>query len=157
MKRKGYVLVELIASLAIISIIFTIGFVGVKIYKNISYEMEKRHLFYEIEDILSYGKKYLNENSKEGVFSIKDKGDKINISVKVKAGNGLIVRDVEFKKCISLYNENYVEKKTLETLDINEDGNIESKTIYFQDDNGARKILAVSVGGNYTSLREWKK
>lgn len=154
MKRKGYILVELIASLAIISIIFAIGFVGVKIYKNIAYEMEKRHLFYEIQDTLSYGKKYLDENNKYGVFSIEDRGDKINVSVKV---NGISVREVEFKKCISLYYKNYIGQKTLETLAIDSNGNIESKTIFFQDKNGVRNILAVAVSGNYTSLREWKK
>lgn len=151
MKRKGYVLIEIIASLAIISIIFTIGFAGVKIYKNISYELEKRHLFYEIEDTLSYGKKYLKENKKHGTFSIEDRGDKINISV--KDNDGLTIRAVEFKKCISLYDENYIGNKTLETLAINSNGNIESKTIYFQDKNGNRRILAIAVSGNYTSLR----
>lgn len=154
MKRRGYVLVELIASLAIISIIFTIGFAGVKIYKNISYELEKQHLFYEIEDTLSYGKKYLSEKSEYGVFSIEDKGDRINISVKV---DGLSVKEVEVKKCISLYYRNYIKQKTLETLTIDSNGNIESKTIFFQDKNGVRNILAVTVSGNYTSLREWKK
>ena len=34
MKRKGYTLVELIASLAIISIIFTIGFMELKFIKK---------------------------------------------------------------------------------------------------------------------------
>lgn len=154
MRRKAFTLVELIASLAIISIIFTIGFGGVKIYKDIAYEIEKQHLFYEIEDILSYGKKYLNENNKDGVFSIEDKGDTINVSVKV---NGRSVREVEFKKCISLYYRNYIEQKTLETLIIYANGNIESKTIFFQDKNGVRNILTITVSGNYTSIREWKK
>ena len=87
-------------------------------------------------------------------FRIEDKGDRINVSVKV---NGQLIREVEFKKCISLYNRNYTQEKTLETLKINSNGNIESKTIFFQDKNGVRKILAVSVSGNYTSLREWEK
>ena len=39
MKRKGYTLVELIVCLAIVSIIFTIGLMGVKIYKEMSYEI----------------------------------------------------------------------------------------------------------------------
>ncbi|PRR82944.1 prepilin-type N-terminal cleavage/methylation domain-containing protein [Clostridium vincentii] len=154
MRRKGYTLVELIASLAIISIIFTIGFGGVKIYNDIAYEIEKKHLFYEIEDILSYGKKYLSEENKDGVFCIEDKGDTINVSVKV---NDVSVREVELEKCISLYYENYIEQKSLETLVIKSNGNIEAKTIYFQDKNGDRDILTVAVSGNYTSIREWKK
>lgn len=153
MKRKGYMLVELIVYLAIVSVIFSIGLMGTNIYKEFSYQMEKRHLFYEIEDTLTYGKKYLDEKNKYGVFSIEDKGDKITLSVKV---NEQPIREVEFKKCISLYYENYIEQKKLETLNIDSNGNIESKTIFFQDKNGARNILAIAVSGNYTSLREWK-
>lgn len=154
MKSKGYTLVELIAYLALVAIIFTVGFMGSKIYKEISYEMEKRHLYYEIEDTLSYGKKYLNENNKAGNFQIENKGDRICVSVRT---NLRLIREVEFKKCISLYNKNYTQEETSATLKINEDGNIESKTIFFQDKNGGRKILAVSVSGNYISLREWEK
>lgn len=153
MKRKGYTLVELIVSLAIVSIVCSIGFMGTNIYKEFSYQMGKKHLFYEIEDTLTYGKKYLDEKNKYGIFSIEDKGDRINVSVKV---NGQSIREVEFKKYVSLYYENYIEQKSLETLAIDSNGNIESKTIFFQDKNGARNILAVTVSGNYTSLREWK-
>jgi prepilin-type N-terminal cleavage/methylation domain-containing protein len=154
MKRRGYTLVELIVSLAIITIIFTIGFMGHKIYKKISYEMEKKQLYYEIEDSLSYGKKYLCANNKAGIFCIEEKGDKLNISIR---SNFQLIREVEFEKCISLYNRNYTQKETSVTLDISSNGNIESNTIFFQDKNGIRKILAVSVGENFTSLRDWEE
>lgn len=70
MKKKGFTLIEVIASLSIILIIFSLTLSVKDIYSTISNDIESKSALYDVENLLSYSKAYCKKNKKSGEIQI---------------------------------------------------------------------------------------
>lgn len=86
MKKKGYTLIELVAVIAIITILLGSGFTIVKTIEHMKAEVQLEDIIYEVMDILTYAKAYcrknycigeivMDESEKEIIFQYVDKND----------------------------------------------------------------------------------
>ena len=152
MKKKGFTLIELVASLSILGIIFSIGSGSYKIYKSTYSDIKVNHALYEIEDTLSYGEIYCKNNKIAGVFYIKQNGNILTVGLKDRLNNS--IKQVNLSD--SLFLDMNINPSKGQTLNINSDGKIQSGRIAFKDVNGTRYELTVRVGANLITIRELK-
>lgn len=152
MKKKGFTLIELVASLSILGIIFSIGSGSYKIYKSTYSDIKVNHALYEIEDTLSYGEIYCKNNKIAGVFYIKQNGNTLIVGLKDRLNNSI----KQVKLSDSLFLDMNTNPSKGQTLNINSDGKIQSGRIAFKDVNGKRYELTVRVGANLITIRELK-
>lgn len=103
MKKKGYTLIEIVAVIAIITILLGSGFTIVKTIEHMKAEVEVEDIIYEIMDILTYAKAYCRKNYCRGEIVI-DKSkkeiifqyvDKNNINKKIIGRKEGVPNDVE--------------------------------------------------------------
>ncbi|MGL5354642.1 MAG: type II secretion system protein, partial [Clostridium sp.] len=92
MKKRGYTLIELVAVMAILSILLGSGFTIVSIMRNLKNEVEFDYSIGEISNILSYGKAYCRKNNTSGEIIIDSVGNTISFK-----NNRTIVRIAEIK------------------------------------------------------------
>ena len=150
-RKKGFTLVELVASLSILAIILSIGTGGYKLYKEIYSDIEINQNLYEIEDVLSYGEIYCKNNSIDGIFYIKEHDSGLIVGIKDRLNNK--IRSTNLSGFISLYGYNGSSKER--TLNINKLGKIQPGSIKLKDINGNKYELTVRVGANLITIWEW--
>ncbi|MBW6410928.1 prepilin-type N-terminal cleavage/methylation domain-containing protein [Clostridium weizhouense] len=115
MRKKGFTLIELVISIAIITIIFAVSIslskMNSRIYNDIRYES----LLYEIEDIISYSKAYCKNNNTSGEIQIDNKLNEISFS----QNDDKKIKKVTLPKDINLIVKN-------EILNIGSNGHIKN-------------------------------
>ena len=152
MKKKGFTLIELVASLSILGIIFSFGSGSYKVYKSTYSDIKINHSLYEIEDTLSYGEIYCKSNKIDGIFYIEEKKNKLIVGLKDRLGNS--INKVNISDSLSLYMN--MDSSKIKTLNINSNGKIQSGSIKFKAINGKKYELTVRVGANLITIRELK-
>lgn len=76
MRKEGYTLIELIIVLSIITLLSTVGFGGVKYFKDKIESLKLQNNVYEVRGLLSFAKSYCRKNEVVGNIAIsKNKKD----------------------------------------------------------------------------------
>lgn len=70
MKRQGFTLIEIIVSIFILTLLFSIDISLRKLSNNLSYNMKGIGYTYEIQNLLSYGKAVCREKNRYGKITI---------------------------------------------------------------------------------------
>ncbi|MGL4108157.1 type II secretion system protein [Clostridium sp. LP20] len=153
MKKKGYTLVELIAVMSILAILFSIGIGGYGLYKNINNDNQINYALYEIEDTLSYGELYCRNNKKEGIFYLEEKEGTLTVGFKVRAGEN--IKEVVLPKVIEIVKDNKDDSSLYKSIKINKDGNMQSDTVKLMDLRGNEYRLTIRVSVNLITIWGW--
>ena len=151
MIKKGFTLIELVVSMSILMIIFSLGMGSYKIYKSIYRDIEINQNLYEIEDTLSYGEIYCKNNKVDCVFFIKQ-GD-LGVIVGIKDRLNKKIRSTQLSNSLK-FDENNVNLDQM-ILNINSNGKIQPGSIKLKDINGKKYELTVRVGVNLITIWEW--
>ena len=149
MVKKGYTLIELTVSMAIVLIIFSLSFFGYKSYKNIYNEIQVNQSLYEIEDLLSYGEMYCRNNGKEAIFKVYENEEGLVLELKERAGG--ILRKSELTNDVKLQEGSAKSR----SLNINSKGQIQADTIKFQGQDKKIYKLTIRVSVNLITIWEW--
>ena len=151
MSRKGFTLIELVVSISLIMIIFSIGIGGYKIYKGRYRDIEINQNLYEIEDTLSYGEIYCKNNKVDGIFYVKQNSSGLIVGLKDRLDKK--IRSIELSNSLRLDNNNVNLNEM--ALNINSKGKIQPGSIKFKDIDGKKYELTVRVGVNLITIWEW--
>ena len=152
MKKDGFTLIEVVGSLAILSILLLISFKGFKYYESHVEKIQNVSVLYNVKDILSFSKKYCYENGKAGeiYFDNCDDFNKVYFS-----SEGNIIKTMYVNEELKLLEANYISKdKRFILLNINKYGYIDPYTIaVINKSNEIRKIV-IQVGGNLIYIKD---
>lgn len=77
MRKKGFTLIEVIASLSIILIIFSLTFSVKNINSIMSSKIQNESVLYNVENLIIYGKAYCKKNKMTGEIQVDNKENKI--------------------------------------------------------------------------------
>ncbi|NFG62157.1 prepilin-type N-terminal cleavage/methylation domain-containing protein [Clostridium sp. CMCC3677] len=136
MKKKGFTLIEVIASLSIILIIFSLTLSVKDIHSTISNDIESKSALYDVENLLSYSKAYCKKNRKSGEIQID------NIRNRILFGkDGLTtVKQVVLPRKIRIISKN-------DCIQVRSNGHIkQGKTIVFQDNKNNIYKVTIATG-----------
>lgn len=152
MNKKGYTLIEIIAVLAILSIIFSTGYCGYKYFRNKKIELSVNQELYEVEETLSYGLSYCASKKIKGEFVIRDYGNYMRVIFKENAGE--VIKSTKLDGVLGLKNISYYPVERV--LEINGDGYITSDTITLESkESGKEYELKTAVGVTTISIGNW--
>lgn len=143
MKENGFTLIETIASIFILMILFSIGLTLYKFKSNLQVDMEAASYVYEIQNLLSYGKATCKEKNKYGRVTV----DRINNEIRFEEGWDSIEKKILLPSEIRLFSNN-------PSFLIKSDGKIEQgSTIILLDKFGEKYFIKVRVGIDLISTR----
>ena len=135
MKKRGFTLIELMCSMAILSMFIACTLPIIKPMLKIAKEQEHQTIIYLTEDILNYGKLYSKYNEKSISGTIKN--NKIILS-----HNGESIRQYELPNGYEFYSSN-----SDKTFTINNSGDIGlSTTIYLRYKGKDIGNISIPVG-----------
>ena len=151
MKRKGYMLIEVIVTLTIFFTLILVGVKGINAYKKYMLSIKAKDFIYEINTMFNYGKKFCFRKSENGSIVLSQKGDHIELMFlcgnkiikKCNTGYGLNL-EIKFKGNIT----NRIEEK------IKKSGYIESNTIYFISNNKVKYKLVIRPAATSLKVEE---
>ncbi|HBJ2622308.1 prepilin-type N-terminal cleavage/methylation domain-containing protein [Clostridium botulinum] len=136
MKKKGFTLIELIASLSIIIIIFSLTLSVSDIHSTISNDIKSKSALYDVENLLSYSKAYCKKNKKNGEIQIDNIRNKILFGENAKK----IVKQVDLTGKFKIINKN-------DCIQVRSNGHIkQGKTIVFQDNKNNIYKITIATG-----------
>ena len=145
--KKAYTLIEVLVSIAVMLILFSIVTGSSSFYFKIKKEIEISQFLYEAEETLSYGKNYcINKNTSGSFYTCKN-GEQEYIVFNAVDGEKkevVIPKSIKVKKD---YTEDY------QTYYINTDGVIESATLKFIDDLNSEWDITIRPGGNVITIK----
>ena len=143
MKKTGFTLIEVVASLAILTILFGTGITLSKLGRNIYSNIIIDGYVYEIQNLLSYGKAICMEKNKYGKISINTQTNEI----------AFIERWDDIEKTIVLPKEIKIQKNL--NVFINSGGKIEQgSTITLVDKFGDKHEIIIRVGVDLIVIKE---
>ena len=130
MKKDGFTLIEVVGSLAILSILLLISFKGFKYYESHVEKIENVSVLYNVKDILSFSKKYCYSE-------------------------GNIIKTMYVNEELKLLEANYISKdKRFILLNINKYGYIDPYTIAVINKNNEIRKIVIQVGGNLIYIKD---
>ncbi|WP_315080420.1 prepilin-type N-terminal cleavage/methylation domain-containing protein [uncultured Clostridium sp.] len=136
MKKKGFTLIEVIASLSIIIIIFSLTLSIKDIHSTISNDIESKSALYDVENLLSYSKAYCKKNKKNGEIQIDNIRNRILFGENAKK----TVKQVVLPEEIKIIGKN-------DCIQVRSDGHIkQGKTIVFQDNKNNIYKVTIATG-----------
>ncbi|NFK73988.1 prepilin-type N-terminal cleavage/methylation domain-containing protein [Clostridium botulinum] len=136
MKKKGFTLIEVIASLSIILIIFSLTLSVKDIYSTISNDIESKSALYDVENLLSYSKAYCKKNKKSGEIQI----DNIRNRILFEKDGLTTVKKVILPRKIRIISKN-------DCIQVTSNGHIkQGKTILFQDNKNNIYKVTIATG-----------
>ncbi|GAA0075940.1 hypothetical protein UT300005_03180 [Clostridium sp. CTA-5] len=144
MKKKGFTLIEVVISIAIISIIFTVSISLSKMNSRISNDIKYESVLYEIENIISYSKLYCKKNNTPGEIQIDNKLNEI--AFYQKSDNK--IKKVTLPKDIRLVMKN-------ESLNIGSNGHIKNGLcITVEDKYNECYDITIRVGVDLVTIKK---
>jgi prepilin-type N-terminal cleavage/methylation domain-containing protein len=150
-KRRGFTLIEIITVIGILSIFFSIGIVGIKTFKERYKQIEIKSFFYEMMDMLSYGKCYCVSNKISGNINFIDNNDCLQVYV---VADTKVVKTIGLRKILKLKPFDNGEEVKKISLNINQSGYVEPTTIKLINESSEIFKITVQVGGNVMIVKE---
>lgn len=146
MKKRGFTLIETVASLFILTILFGLTISLSKLGINMKQDVEKNGCIYEIQSLLTYGKAVCSEKSKYGKITVTASKSQIQF---VEGWDGI-------EKIIILPKEMQIISKDV-NIYINPNGRIaQGTTIKLIDSNGERQDITIGVGVDLIVIKDGK-
>lgn len=90
--KRGYTLIEIIITIAIISILTSVVSLGSNYYKKTSDKIKNQAILTEVKEFLSFAKSYCREKNESGKISISSESDRMIFWVNYK-----LIKEIEFK------------------------------------------------------------
>ncbi|SFC96370.1 type II secretion system protein [Clostridium uliginosum] len=144
MKKKGFTLIEVVVSMAIISILFGATLSLSKMSSNISNDIKFENSLYEIENLLSYAKAYCKKNNMAGEIQIDSSRNQI---IFFENSSHVIKRLILPEEAKLTYNK--------ECLDISSRGHIKrGLTILVQDKWSKTHNITIRVGIDLIDIKD---
>ncbi len=151
MKRRGVTLIETIAVIAILSILFMISFKSAVYYKSHIEKIENTSVIYNVKEFLIFSKKFCYEKQQSGEIYFDDCASFTKVYLVSK---GQIIKELDIIGEFKILNSNYVSNnKKIILLKVNQDGYINPFTIRIMDNNNLIKEIVIQVGGNLVYIR----
>lgn len=136
MKKQGFTLLEIIISIFILIILFSVGVALNKWSKSLSLDIRYTGYTYEMQNLLSYGKAVCREKNKYGKITVKANKNEIRF---VEGWDGI-------EKVINLPKDIQIISEDISML-VTPDGKIsKGGTIKIKDKNGERQDITIGVG-----------
>lgn len=152
MKKKAATLIEVIVSIALFTIVASIGCNGYIFYQQMINEIKTDKAIYEIQNSLSYCKEYCFYNSKGAEYSIISKDyESLNILIK---SNNIILVDLKIDTTVRLIREDWNSEVNYKSLYISNNGYIQPDTINLIDKEGKRFSITIRPGGNIITVNK---
>ncbi|MFR2301242.1 MAG: type II secretion system protein, partial [Clostridium paraputrificum] len=117
--KKGYTLIELVAVMLILGIIFSFSFSGYNLYKSFEENIKVENFLYELEDTFCYGRDYCKNNGVIGTIKLREYEDKFVILFS-SGGDTKIKRELE--KSIMIDNDYILAYPIVDSYDISKYG-----------------------------------
>lgn len=147
MKKSGFTLIEILTTLLISTVIFSIGIKGSRVYLKIRDDLRITQFLYEAEDIISFAKGYCISNSIAGdIYIQEDKGREV-LAFK---GKDIIQRQVILPEGIKVKK---LDDEIYKSLYVNSDGVVESSTFIFIDKHKKIYKITIRPGGNIITVK----
>ena len=137
MKKSGYTLIELVAVMAILSILLGGGFTLINSLNKIKKEIEVEDAVYRVYSILSYGKAYCRKNFSDGSIIIDEGGNSIMFKYRDK-----IMKVENLPSYISLSRP----PKEPKVINVSDKGYLDSAGSLNIDYENRRETITISVG-----------
>ena len=144
MKKDGFTLIETMVSIFILTILFSVGLSQSKFKENVSHGMEETDCFYEIQNLISYGKAMCRAKNNNGEISIDSSKNEIrfiegwdNIEKIIKLPEEIII--IDRYKIIQISFEGKIKQ---------------GYTIKLIDKSGKRQNIPISVGGDLITIEK---
>lgn len=144
MKKSGFTLIETIASLLILTILFSVVISLSKFGSNLSADMKNAEYVYEIQNLLSYGKSVCSEKNKYGKITVKSNKNEIRF---IEGWDNI-------EKIINLPPEIKIISNDISVL-ITPNGKIsKGNTIKLIDKYGRRQDITIGVGVDLIVIKD---
>lgn len=144
MRKSGYTLIEIIASLFILLVIFSLVISLSKLGRNIKNDVKENGCIYEIQSLLTYGKVVCKQKDKYGKITITSSKKQIRF---VEGWDGI-------EKIINLPEEIKIISNDV-SIYINPNGRIvQGTTIKLIDNNGERQNITIGVGVDLIVIKD---
>lgn len=142
MNKKGFTLIEVIASLSIILIIFSLTFSAKTIHSTISNEIQCKSALYDVENLITFSKAYCKKNKTIGKIQVDNMKNKITLSSEGRK----VIKKVYLPKEIKINGCNICMK-------VNSNGLInKGNTIEFKDDKNNLYKITIAAGIDYITV-----
>lgn len=151
MKKRGTTLIEIIVVLAILSILLSIGALGIKILKARYKQIEIKSYLYEVVNMLSYGKQYCVSDNASGSINFTNETDLLRIYF---VSNNKAIKTIEVRKALKLKPFGNGEEIKKISLKINSSGYVEPTTINLINEDDEIYKITIQVGGNVIVVKE---
>ena len=151
--KKGYTLIELVAAMFILGIIFSFSFSGYNLYKSFEENIKIENFLYELEDTFCYGRDYCKNNGVIGTIKLREYEDKFVISFST-GGDTKIKRELE--KSIMIDKDFVLAYPIVDSYDISKYGIVQSKTTLLKDSRNNKYQLSINptVNNVYVGKRK---
>ena len=144
MKKHGYTLIEIMVSILILTVLFSIGVSQSKFGNNLVHDMEKTDYIYEIQNLISYGKAMCREKNKYGEIIIDSKKNEIRFI----EGWDSIEKIVKVPKEVTMVPK-------IKSILISSEGKIaQGNTITLVDKYMEKQDITISVGGDLITIKD---
>ncbi|MBD7910031.1 type II secretion system protein [Clostridium cibarium] len=151
MKKRGFTLIEIIAVIGVLSVIFSIGIASIKQFKTRYKQIEISNFLYETIDMISYGKSYCASNDLSGNVKLINNNDYLQVYL---IADNKVIKNIKIKEVLRIKPFDNEEEIRNINLRINEFGYVEPTTIKFINEKLEEFIITVQVGGNVILVKE---
>ena len=147
-KYKGITLIELVVTLSLLLIIFSIGTFGYGYYNEVKNDLAIRNYSKDIVDILTYSKEYCHNKDITLEIIYKNKSDGIIVEIQDRKEKLLLF---EREDDIYFCDVNGIKMDNPKSISISQIGVTTPTTIYLTNKQGNINSISIAVGSNRIS------
>lgn len=148
--KKGSTIIELLAVISIVCIIFSFSYKGFNYFSKIKNDMEVNNFITCLESEMYYAKLFCKKKQRTGLITIKTEDCNTELIFTCDGTK----EETKFNRVLSVYDEVNNQYIKYESIMINADGYVESKTIKFIDCKEKIYVLTIRPGGNKISINK---